>query len=391
VTQLAPVRPARLAAPAVAGSFLTMLVLGLLVSSLGPLLPALRDAFGVGPAAAGVLVASVPTGGLFGVLLSAVMARRYDTRTLLAGACGALAVGQLGTALAPAWPLLLASGVVTGIGYGGITTFVNGMIAAVYGARSTVLLNLANGLFGIGAVVGPLCVAVVPSRAVYAGYALLAALAPVLFRSLPPGTPNSPAHVAAPGGRAHAGRLALFALVFAGYVAVEVATGGWITSHLRAVDGAREAAVYATSLFFAGLAVGRLAAAPVGLVLGPGPMLFGCAVGMCAGLVLAWAWPVGGVAYALTGFAMGPIFPTGLAWVSRDQPAARHAIPLVLVAGNAGGLLLPPLVGVLVGAVGAASAPLPLAAAAAVCACAVGALLVHGGLRSTPCASPSAS
>jgi FHS family glucose/mannose:H+ symporter-like MFS transporter len=383
--------PARLAAPAIAGAFLTMLVLGLLVSSLGPLLPALRVAFGAGPAAAGVLVASVPTGGLFGVLLSAAVARRYDTRTLLAGASAALALGQLGTALAPAWPLLLASGVLTGIGYGGVTTFVNGMIAAVYGARSTVLLNLANGVFGIGAVLGPLCVALVPSRAVYAGYAALAALAPVLYRSLAPGTPNSPSHLAAPGGRAHGGRLALFALVFACYVAVEVSTGGWITSHLRAVEMDAETAVFATSLFFAGLAAGRIAVAPVGLVVGPGPMLLGCAVGMCAGLLLAWAAPLGGIAYLLTGVAMGPIFPTGLAWVALDQAAARHALPIMLVAGNIGGLLLPPLVGVLVGAVGAEAAPLPLAASAAVGALAVGALLVHGHLRSRVCASPSAS
>jgi hypothetical protein len=76
--------------------------------------------------------------------------------------------------------------------------------------------------------------------------------------------------------------------------------------------------------------------------------------------------------------AMGPIFPTGLAWVSLDQPAARYAIPTMLVAGNIGGLLLPPVVGVLVGAVGAAAAPLPLAASAGVCALAVGALLLHG-------------
>jgi fucose permease len=391
---LAPPRAAtRLATPAIVGSFLTLLVLGLLVSSIGPLLPALRESFDVGPAAAGVLLASVPTGGLFGVLLSMTFARRYDTRLLLTVACGALALGQLGTALAPTWPLLLASGVVTGMGYGGVTSFVNGMVAAVYGARSTVLLNLLNGIFGVGAVLGPLCVGLVSSRVVYVGYAVLIAVAPLLFTSLAAGTPNSPAHhVARADGGGHAGRLALFALLFACYVAVEVATGGWITSHLRAVSFSAESAVRATSLFYAGLAAGRLVAAPVGLRVGPGPMLFTCAVGASAALALAWAAPLGGFAYALAGMAMGPIFPTGLAWVSVDQPSARHALPTMLIAGNLGGLLLPPLVGVLVGAVGAAAAPLPLAGAAAVCAAAIGGLLLHArGLRSRTCASPSAS
>jgi FHS family glucose/mannose:H+ symporter-like MFS transporter len=395
VTQsVAPARAARLPAPAVAGSFLVMLVMGLLVSSLGPLLPEIRASFDVGPAAAGVLLSMVPTGGLLGVLLATSVSRRYDTRVLLAGACGALALGQLGTAASPAWPLLLASGFLTGVGYGGLTTFVNGVIAAVYGARSTVLLNLANGVFGVGAVLGPLCVAVVPSRTVYVGYAALAALAPLLYRSLTPGTPNSPSHAAAQdgreAGRGHAGRLALFAIAFASYVALEVATGGWITSHLRAVDVDARAAVFATSLFYAGLAAGRIAAAPVGLVVGPGPMLFGCAVLACAGLLLAWTAPLGGLVYVLVGVAMGPIFPTGLAWVALDQSASRHAMPIMLVAGNIGGLLLPPLVGILVGAAGAAAAPLPLAASAGVCALAVGALLVHGTLGSAPRRSTSA-
>jgi fucose permease len=94
-----------------------------------------------------------------------------------------------------------------------------------------------------------------------------------------------------------------------------------------------------------------------------------------------WAVPLGGFAYVLAGMAMGPIFPTGLAWVSIDQPAARHALPVMLLAGNLGGLLLPPAVGLLVGAVGASSAPLPLAAAAAVCAFAVTALLLHARRR----------
>jgi fucose permease len=286
---------------------------------------------------------------------------------------------MVGTALAPAWGLLLASGVVIGIGYGAVTSFVNGMIAAVYGARSTVLLNLTNGLFGIGAVLGPVSVSVVPSRLVFLGYAAVAAAAPLLFWSVAAGTPNSPAHqVAAGTHRAHPGRLAMFGVVFASYVAVEVGTGGWVTSHLRAVGSGADVAVFATSLFFAGLATGRLVAAPVGLRVGPGPMLLACTVGASAALALAWAAPMGGIAYFLAGMAMGPIFPTGLAWVARDQPLARHAIPTMLIAGNIGGLLLPPLVGVLVGAVGAAAAPLPLAASAALCAAAVAALLVHG-------------
>jgi FHS family glucose/mannose:H+ symporter-like MFS transporter len=351
--------------------------MGLLVSSLGPLLPGIRSEFSLDAVSAGILLASVPTGGLVGILLGMLVAHRVDTRVLLGAACGTLAVGQVGLALAPVWIVLLAAGIVSGIGYGWCTNFVNGMVAATYGARSTFLLNLLNGMFGIGAVLGPMCVGLVSSRHVYLGYAVLAALAPLLFATLVAGTPSSPGGGVARGG-GHRGRLALFALVFASYVAVEVSTGGWVTSHLRAVSMSPETAVLATSLLYAGLATGRLLAAPVGLRVGPGPMLLACAVGTAACLTLAWAAPLGGFAYFLTGLAMGPVFPTGLAWVAVDQPAARYALPTMLIAGNLGGLLFPPLVGLLVGAVGAAAAPLPIAGSAAVCAAAVAVLLVHG-------------
>jgi len=359
--------------------------MGLLVSSLGPLLPGLQDRFGTGPTAAGVLVAAVPLGGLAGVLLSFVLVDRVPVRALLTGCCAAMAAGMAGTALAPAWLLLVASGVLVGVGYGGATTLVNGMVAAVYGASSTFLLNVLNGVFGVGAVLGPLCVAALPDgsqRLVYLGYAAVMATAPLLLARLPAGTPTTaPRPAGGPGVRVPPVRLAAFALLFAAYVALEVATGSWITSHLLGVDVDPAAAVRATSVFYAGLATGRLLLAPLGLRTGPGPLLLVASVCACAALLAVWTVPMDGWGYAAVGFAMGPVFPTGLAWVSQDLSAARHGIGLMVVASNAGGLLLPPAVGALVERAGAASAPLPLAGAAAVCAVMVAALLLSGRSR----------
>jgi fucose permease len=100
-----------------------------------------------------------------------------------------------------------------------------------------------------------------------------------------------------------------------------------------------------------------------------------------AALALTYLAPLGGAAYLLVGLTIGPVFPTGLAWVSHDQAHSRHPIATVLVVGNLGGFLLPPVVGAVIAVLGAQAAPLPIAIA-----CALGAVvavaLVRGARQS---------
>ncbi len=90
----------------------------------------------------------------------------------------------------------------------------------------------------------------------------------------------------------------------------------------------------------------------------------------------------------MVGVAIGPVFPTGLAWVSADQPEARHPIATVLVAGNLGGIALPPLVGAVIGTVGPQAAPLPIAVTCVVGAI-VAVLLVRGTSQARTADLPS--
>jgi sugar phosphate permease len=68
------------------------------------------------------------------------------------------------------------------------------------------------------------------------------------------------------------------------------------------------------------------------------------------------------------------VFPTVLAWVS-EQGLGRNALPVVLTAANIGGLILPPVIGTVIAAVGAAAAPLPMAVSVGLCAVLVALLL----------------
>ncbi len=397
-----------------AGCFTLLATMGLLASSYGPLLPVIRDEFEVSSVETGFLVSALPAGATVAILACAWLQSRISTRLLLQASCAFLVAGLVGLSLSPTWWLLLVSGVAIGLGYGGGTTLANGVIAAAYPARrSTFLLNLQNGIFGVGAVLGPLYVATLPDgsgRLAWLGYAIFAAVTACLFAVLPLTALASPkraqafpdpaqdAHFAknvpsvdplsghfaknvpaAPGGSR---RLVGFALLFACFVAAEVSAGAWAPTHIQSIGDTARSAAFATSLFYLGLAAGRLGAAVVGLRIDPGPLLVASTILATAMLTVTYVAPLGGAAYVLAGVAIGPVFPTGLAWVSADQPHARHAIATVLIAANLGGVALPPVVGAVIGTVGAQAAPLPIAVTAAFGAL-VAVLLVRGSARTT--------
>ena len=90
-------------------------------------------------------------------------------------------------------------------------------------------------------------------------------------------------------------------------------------------QGGAAAAASWTAGFWAAITVGRLLAIPLALrlsapVLAAGSLLL-AAVGLCLAHVSAFA----PVAYTLTGLALGPVFPTALAWLAQAAPGARGA------------------------------------------------------------------
>jgi predicted MFS family arabinose efflux permease len=69
------------------------------------------------------------------------------------------------------------------------------------------------------------------------------------------------------------------------------------------------------------------------------------------------------VGYAMAGLALGPVFPTSVAWVQeRFGERSEQVGPVVIAAGNMGPVLGAPAVGVVVAAAGAEAVPIVLAA-----------------------------
>jgi FHS family glucose/mannose:H+ symporter-like MFS transporter len=335
---------------------------GLLLSLYGPALPELRSRYGIGEGASALVLSAHFLGAMAGIAWWG-LERRLASRTWLATGTGLLAAGAAAIAFAPAWPVVLAGAVGLGVGFGVIVVEINVLLAEGFGERAAAMLNLLGATFGAGAVAGPLILAASGGyRVPFCAGGVLAVGALALARDLPRTSPppdavrprTSPALV---GG---------FVAVVALYVGIESGIGGFEATSLLAGGAGAAAAAGWTAGYWAALTTGRLLAIPLALRVEPAAQAAG-------GLALAHVPGFAAVAYTLTGLALGPVFPTVLAWLAVVAPGSRTSTAMVFAAGQLGGIVLPVVIGRLVDAGSPAVIP---SAVLGVALCCLGAILL---------------
>jgi fucose permease len=137
------------------------------------------------------------------------------------------------------------------------------------------------------------------------------------------------------------------------YVGVELSMGGWSFSYL--VQGrhlAQGLAGWLVSGYWFGLTLGRFVISPVATRLGLTAvgLMYGSLFGTLGSVTLVWLVPGAagtGVALALLGFFLGPIFPTTMALAPQMAGARLQstAIGVMNAASCIGGSALPWLAG----------------------------------------------
>jgi hypothetical protein len=223
--------------------------------------------------------------------------------------------------LAPAWPVVVGAAFAIGVGFGVVVVEINVLFTDAFGDRAAAMLNLLGACFGAGAILGPLALAASGGyRVPFCGGALLAVVAVGLTRDLP-ATATPPARDPGPPLGLVGGFVALLLL----YVGVENGVGGFEATSLRAGGTAAGAAASWTAGYWAAITTGRLLAIPLALRVAAPTLVGGCLLAAAAGLGLAHLPAVAPFAYTLTGLALGPVFPTVLAWLSRDVRGGRSA------------------------------------------------------------------
>ncbi len=327
--------------------FAAFLLLGALQALYGPSFPLFRAAFGLALDEVSTVVSSQFLGAFVSIAGAGLLLRMFGYRRLLVSGAAAMVVGCLAVAVAPAWWLLLVGAFVAGFGFGLLNVTFNLLVALAYRPNAAPALNLISAVFGVGAVIGPLLVAVSdPNYAI--PFVILAVVALVVLvlvarMALPP--LSAPTQGAVPAAWWHVGG---FVLLYFFYVSMEGGVAAWETEYLAPAFGAATAAGF-TSLYWGALTVGRFLAAPLSARLRPSTMVLGSSAAALVFLILAHHVPTAPYVYALAGLSIAPIFGTGLAWLTQAFPErAEQVTPIVMAAANLGPVLTAPLIGVVV-------------------------------------------
>jgi fucose permease len=321
----------------------------------GTLLPVLVDAFHIRLVEAGSMFALQATAYLLSVVSAGHVIQRCGMRvTLCVGMLG-FAAGFAGFGLVSTWSGGAAMMFISGLGFGVVEVALNTLLVAMGGARRGNLLNLAHLFFAVGAFIGP----AVAARAVAGGVSwrtvfgvaggLAAAVA--LGWALQPirqaaRVDDSPAQAQARATPLRSKLTVVMALMLAAYVGAEMGIGGWLSKYMVAVRGVDLSyAGTAVSLYWMGLAAGRLVLSATSQYFSEQRLVLGLTIFAAAAFAFALVTPqpaLAVVAFALTGLGFSGIFPGVIGLAGRYHPHNVAGITSAVVTGAAlGGITIP--------------------------------------------------
>jgi fucose permease len=346
----------------IALAYVGFVSLGLPDGLLGVAWPSVRAFFRLPVDALGSLLVMFTAGYLLASFSSGWLLARCTVGTLLALSCLATATSLLGYALTPWWGLMVALGVLSGLGAGAIDAGLNTFAATHFSART---VNWLHACYGIGASSGPILMTSVLNAPhpwqwgygiVGLGQLLLAACFGLTRTWWPAASRARAAASAAPTSSWSTLRLPVVWVsiaVFFVYTGLEAAAGTWAYSLFT--EGRGVSTITAglwVSIYWGSLMVGRLLAGVVAPSVSVPRLLRLCLLSLALGATLLWldlASLLSFLGLALMGLACAPIFPSLIATTPQRLGEAHTAngIGMQVAAAVLGASLLPALIGIL--------------------------------------------
>lgn len=342
--------------------FFAFILIGANDGAFGVLIPSLRSHYGVSNATIGLLFLFSSVGYLIAAFNSGLLVEKLGNRLFLLLGVGAFLFATLMISLMPPFPVLLF--MLFPLGFGGaiLDAGLNAYIAGL--PRNTALLNYLHAFYGVGALLGP----IIASGLLAIGFGWNSVYIVWLSICIVLGVgvgfafkghkragnektekPETKQNVLFTALAMRIVWLGAFFLLF--YVGTEVSLGSWSYSFLTEERGGVPLLMgWAVSGYWLGLTLGRLTLARVALNLGEKRLIQLCIAGVVAGVLLIWLVPLNGVSaigLCLTGYCLGPIFPTTIALMSKLVPARilPSAIGFLASFGAMGAALFPWLAG----------------------------------------------
>jgi fucose permease len=307
----------------VAIAFAAFVSLGLPDAILGVAWPSIRQTFGLSLSRLGEVLATSMVGYLLSSALSGSIVRRAGVGRLLLGSSVLVTLSLAIYASAPAWWVMVACGLLGGLGAGAIDAGINAYAADRFPPR---LVTWLHACYGVGATLGPLAMTAVLTGGLEWrwGYGLVGAvlaLMSILFlvtRRLWTAGPSESSGGEEPA-TATAGQtlrlplawvhIALFFL----YTGLEVTAGQWLYSLLTESRGIAPAlAGVSVGLYWGGLTAGRVVFGIAANRFRRGALLRFATVSAPVAALALWWGPAPGITVAaatLLGFVLAPIYP----------------------------------------------------------------------------------
>lgn len=341
-------------------SFFAFILIGINDGAVGVLLPGMQTTYHVGKDTLSLLFLAGTFGYLTASFNNGLLLDKLGNRRFLL--LGTLLMG-LGFALLssrPPFVLLLVGLVPIGFGAAMLDAGLNSYIASL--PENTALLNYLHAFYGMGALLGPLVASSFLAVGwvwnsvyfVWIGIAILVFIG--IGLAFPRKAKASQKEEQEAGGnvlllalRERVVWLAALFLLF--YVGTEVSLGSWSFSLLTQQRGGPILfSGWIVSGYWVGLTLGRLLLGKVGQRIGNRRLIEACLSGVVVGMLLVWVVPqlaVAAFALFLTGFSLGPIFPTTIALMSKTLKTRilSSAIGFLASLGSMGGALLPWIAG----------------------------------------------
>lgn len=349
----------------------TFVLIGIVTTLLGPVLPVLVSWWTLDDRQAGVLFAAQFVGSMLGSVLSSAGMTRVGFRwTLVAGLLTtAVGVAMLGYGV---YAIGLAAIFTYGVGLGLTMPTTNLYIARAYPDSRAAALNVLNLAWAVGAVGAPAVVAMFHEANAVSIF-LFGLAAALVLMALPLARISEPGRHAAeatpadavpsrPSTSERAGPLLFGGFLFL-CVGTESSVAGWVALYANRLDViAATLSVATPSLFWAALLAGRAAAPAVLRLVAEARLIVVClllATSGVAALMASRSAATLALSVIACGLGLSTVFPLTVAQFTRDMErrAARTAGPVFVLAGF-GGAVLPPLVGVVSAATGSLTAGL---------------------------------
>lgn len=339
---------------------LNFFTIGIVAAILGPALPDFARQTGSPLAAVGAVISTLFVGALIAQLTGGPLQDRLGAAPLLRVGLLCIVLGLVGLAASHALWLVLASGVLTGLGHGLVDIGTSVTVSVAAGDRNVMALNLINIFFGTGAVAGPalasLTLAWWHTALPVIWFAAILALGLLPAIALLPALPKSDAPHAAPKHESMLFRVPVLWLLgglFFLYVGLENGMGGWLSVFVqRTTPASLGTGALVASSFWLALTGGRILATIWGHHLTPNGLL---SLGLCLIFIGAALMAAGtgnlfvtALSTILMGLGCGPVFPTALALTTtRFARSPGLAASTVIGLGSVGGIILPWMQGLL--------------------------------------------